>query len=227
MPKEIRTIFIFSVVLILICFLSIILFTLPTFHKSLNLTSTSNIGDSIGGITAPIIGIVTSILLYITLSKQVESNIDQRLKSESDIIFLLINQLDNEVATFYTKFTQAKQEFKYTGVEGLNHFTREFRYEYDKRSFDFTFKAFYEANQILLILKSFKLIERRIELAALSNDLKMVFEQKLEIYFQCKLKEQLLNIIAAIDEHPHLKDEITEEIQDFMKLKSKEELPIT
>lgn len=227
MPKEIRTILLFTFILIILCFLSVIVFTLPAFHESLNLTSTSNIGSSIGGITAPIIGIITSILLYITLSKQVQSNIDQRLKNESDIIFLLINQLDNEVATFYTKYNQGKQEFRYTGVEGLNHFAREFRYEYDKHNFDFTFKAFYEANQIILILRSFKLIEKRIELASLSTNLKEVFSQKLDSFYECRLKEQLLNISVAVDEYPQLKDNTTEEIQSFLKAKGGEELPLT
>lgn len=216
MPKEIRTIIFFTFVLIILCFLSVIIFTLPAFDKSLNLTTTSNIGSSIGGITAPIIGIISSILLYIALSKQVESNIDQRLKNESDIIFLLLNQLDNEIETFYTKSTRGKEEFKYTGIEGLNHFTREFRHNYDKEKFDFTFTAFYEANQILLILKSFKLIEKRIKITTLSNDLKSIFIQKANLYYKCRLKEPLLNISIAVDKHPHLKDETTDEIQRFL-----------
>jgi len=35
---------------------------------------TGTIGDTIGGITAPIIGLISTILLYLALIKQIESN---------------------------------------------------------------------------------------------------------------------------------------------------------
>lgn len=215
-----RKILLFSIVMILLCFLSVIIFTLPSFLQQLNLTTKANIGSAIGGVTAPLIGIISSILLYMALTKQVESNIDQRVKNESDVIFVLINQLDTEISNFYTKTTQGDKETKKTGVEALNDFTMEFRYHYLLNTFDFTFTAFFEANQLLLIMRSYQLINKRIEIASLSKDIKALFQKKLDALYDCKLKNPLNNISIAIDEHPNMKDEITNEIQSFLKAKA-------
>lgn len=216
---------IFSVVVILLCFLAVIIFTLPSLIGQFNLSTKGNIGDAIGGITAPLIGIISSILLYMALSRQVESNIDQRLKNESDIIFLLLNQLDSEISNFYFKYNEGKEgkekeEIKYYGIEGLNEFTRKFRWKYKLNDFDFTFKRLYEANQILLIIRSYILIEKRIELSSLSHDLKKLFNNKLKAIYDCRLKNPFKNINVAFEEHVKMKDEVTDEIQGFIKLKS-------
>src|SRR5438094_10642803 len=100
---------------LVLCFIAVIFFTLPAFVQQLNLSDKSNIGSAIGGITAPIIGIGTAILLYLAFMKQVESNRDQKLKNESDIIFLLMGQLNNEVEQFYHSYSKGEKEFRYTG----------------------------------------------------------------------------------------------------------------
>ena len=216
MNKESRIIVFLIVTLTALCFLAVFIFTLPNFYKNLNLTTTGSIGDSIGGMTAPVIGIISSILLYLTLSRQIETITDQKLKNESDIIFLLINQLDAEIASFYTKKNHGSQIIKYYGVEGLNHFTDDFQSEDYSNESNITFKDFFESKQILLILKSFKLIENRIEIANLSYELKNLFKEKLHYFFECRLKDWLNNISIAIDKNPNLVDEITSEIQQFM-----------
>ena len=217
-----RRILLFSIIIILLCFVSIVIFTLPAFLPQLNLalSTKSNIGSAIGGITAPLIGIISSILLYMALTKQVESNIDQRLKNESDIIFVLINQLDAEISNFYSKITQSGKEIKKTGVEALNDFTMEFRYHYLLKNFGSTFSGFFEANQLLLIVRSYELIEKRIEIASLSKEFKQLFQKKLDALYDCKLKIPLTNISIAVEEHPNMKDDITNEIQLFLKTKA-------
>ena len=69
---------------------------MPAIWDRLDLTNTSSIGDTIGGITAPLLGIISIIFLYLTLNRQIDSINDQKLKNESDIIFMLLNQLENE-----------------------------------------------------------------------------------------------------------------------------------
>ncbi len=214
-----RQIIIFAVVIILLCFISVIVFTLPSFFKMLDLTTKSNIGSAMGGITAPVIGVISSILLYLALTRQTESNVDQRIKNESDIIFLLLNQLDSEIAGFYYKYKQGKEEFKYHGIEAINDFSNEFRYGYSLKDFHFTFKHFFQANQLLLLIRSYKLIEKRIELSALSEEMKHLFQDKLNAFFDCRLRKPLQDISDAVDEHENMKDEITEEIQKFIKPK--------
>lgn len=68
------------IILLISCILIIVLPTLiTTFHIPLNclntdFTNTGQIGDTIGGITAPIIGLVSIILLYITFREQRYTN---------------------------------------------------------------------------------------------------------------------------------------------------------
>lgn len=214
-----KQIFRFTIILTGLCFLSITVFTLPAFFKVFNFSTTGNIGDTIGGITAPIIGIISSILLYLALTKQTESNVNQQLKNESDIIFLLFNQLDSEINSFYYKVKQGNEEKKYYGIEAINDFAREFRYHYLLKTFNFTFKNMYEGYQFLLLVRSFQLIEKRIEIAEISNEFRSLFLNKLSAIFECKLRRPLNDISFALDVNTHLKDEITDEMQEFIKSK--------
>lgn len=216
-----KQILLFFIVICILSFISVIVFTLPYFGW-LGINENANIGSTIGGITAPVIGIITSILLYMALTKQTESNNDQKLKNESDIIFLLINQLDTEVNMFYYKFRQTKGDvsthYKFTGVEGLNEFAHEFS-NYDIKSFGFSFKAFYEANLLLLIMRSFELIEKRIQMSPLSNELKGLFKKKLDAYYNHVLHNPLNKLSKTFEEFPKMKDTVTDEIQKFLELR--------
>ena len=65
-------------IVITICIIAIlispVIFTSPAFCDRLVFSSTGEIGDTIGGITAPIIGLVSVVLLYITLKNQINAN---------------------------------------------------------------------------------------------------------------------------------------------------------
>lgn len=50
----------------------------------LNFTETGPIGDTIGGLTAPIIGLLNAVLLYITLKRQDEQIKEQRIEIDID-----------------------------------------------------------------------------------------------------------------------------------------------
>ena len=137
----------------------------------------------------------------------------------------MFNQLENSISSFYFKYNEGKVgkeklEVKYHGIEGLNEFTRKFRWEYNLHEFDFTFKRFYEANQILSILRAYVLVEERIELLSLSHNFKQLFKSKLESSYDCHLRNPLRNINVSLEEHVKMKDEVTDEIQRFIKSKS-------
>jgi len=196
---------------------------MPTLFEQLNLSlsNRANIGSTIGGITAPIVGLTSSALLYLALSKQTEANEEQRLKNESDIVFSLINQLDNELNGFYYKYERGLETLKFTGLEGLNEFSRNYRYKDNIDSLkdltlNFSFKNYYESSQIVLLIDSFNLIEKRISLSNLSKDMKHLFEKKLISYYDCKLKTALTALSEAFDKYEHQKDHYTKKIQTFV-----------
>jgi hypothetical protein len=66
---------------LLFCILTIIFLTRPAILECLNLANESNsyIGSTIGGITAPIVGLLTAYLLYITFASQKKAN-DELIK---------------------------------------------------------------------------------------------------------------------------------------------------
>jgi hypothetical protein len=177
----------------------------------------NNIGGALAGVTTPIIGIITIVLLYITLSKQLASYNEQRIKNECDIVLLLINQLDHEIESFYVKQTQAGKEIKRTGIEALNDFCREYRYENNIEQFkgNSTFKLWYEAGQIALLITTFQLIERRIISSPVKDKLSEIFNSKMQAYYKYKLKIPLTSLSEAFDIYSFHKDDITDIIQIF------------
>jgi hypothetical protein len=226
MKTDNKQILIITTIIIGLCFLAVFIFTMPSLVNQFNLStdSKSNIGSAIGGITAPLIGIFSSVLLYLALTKQTQSNIDQRIKNESDIIFLLLNQLDNEISNLYFHFTEntgaAKTEFNYSGVQAFHIFVQQLNTKKLLTNFGYTFNSFYQAKQVLLVIRSFVLVENRIELSEISRDLKAMFYQKLDLVYQCKLSESLKILLKVIEEYPNVKDHVTEEIEIFVKAHS-------
>lgn len=81
--KSTKEVIIVGLTLLIISFFSVWLFTSPAIWHRLNLTKTSSIGDTIGGITAPLLGITSTIFLYLTLNRQIDSINDQKLKTKA------------------------------------------------------------------------------------------------------------------------------------------------
>jgi len=59
---------------ILLLFGTVLAFTTKSFWTKFDLTKTGNIGDTIGGITAPVINLIGAILVYISFKAQTNSN---------------------------------------------------------------------------------------------------------------------------------------------------------
>jgi len=76
--------------------------------------NTGQIGDTIGGISAPIVGFVSIILLYLALTKQIESNKIQQKSSDSAIHEANFRFLYEEIKTLKI---QAEQ-FKFIKING-------------------------------------------------------------------------------------------------------------
>jgi len=206
--------------MIVLCFISILLFNFPAFIDSFNLSEENGIGSSIGGITAPVIGIISSILLYLALTRQTESNVEQKLKNESDIILMLLNQLENELSNFYHKVKINNVENKYLGFDGFNEFCIRIARDQDYKVFERqikSFKSFYESGQIILIIDSFNLIQKRIEISEISEEMKHLFTAKLNSFYETRLKENLEKLDVIFETHVFFKDDWTEKIKRIVE----------
>ncbi|WP_448104700.1 hypothetical protein [Pedobacter panaciterrae] len=198
-------------------FCCLTLVVLPAFSEQFNFSTsqTSNIGSTIGGVMGPLVGIFSAYLLYEALTAQQEGNKDQRIKADSDIIFLLFNQLDQEYNTFTTESTIEKTGKdpvvkNYHGYAALLRFCQ--MYGNHNR---ITFNAFLNdsrSDDLLLLLRSFDLIIESIHLADFSERVNVIFYKKTFIYYKSKLEHPLneLSKLLINEDHP-----IAKEILEF------------
>jgi hypothetical protein len=86
--------------------------TLPTVQEYWNFSETGNIGDTIGGITSPVIGIVGAALLYLSIYLQYSANLrqDEALLNQTHTTYLqdLIQAISNEIKNQEQKNTNFK-----------------------------------------------------------------------------------------------------------------------
>jgi hypothetical protein len=214
MRKIIFKTILLTVGLIIISLLLIYILTLPAIWKIFDLTNTSSIGDTIGGITSPLLGIISVIFLYLTLNRQIDSVNDQKLKNESDIIFMLFNQLDNEYNQIYLYSTNKDERVRKFGHEALVDYCNSvFKFYSGNKKFS----QYYMADSIILVIRSFELIKKRIQISPLNSEMKDLFLKKMETFYLCKLKDPLYKLTDLFEREKSLLDEYTLEINEFYK----------
>ena len=112
-----------TVGIILILFGSVYTFTRPAFSVGWDLSKTGNIGDTIGGITAPIINIIGSILIFISFLAQNKANKIQANQNN----FNLLHQLFRDVKDDYNNLSFSSSSIKdgkiYQGQKALSVFS--------------------------------------------------------------------------------------------------------
>ncbi len=155
---------------------------------------TANIGTSLSGIVSPFFTAISSILIFFALMKQIESNKDQRIKSDGDMIFLLLNQLDLELESYsYENKRDGGATQLSTGYYAFLKMLKGTQFNFHE-----TEEKFFETvhgHKVILLIKSFKMIEKRIELSRLSTDYNDVFYYKLYNFYQTKLRNSLRFLI--------------------------------
>lgn len=174
--------------LTVVSFSCLTLVVLPAFSEQFNFSSdkTSNIGSTIGGIVGPIVGMFSAYLLYEALTAQQEGNKAQRIKNDSDIIFMLINQLDKEYDTFSTfdRISGAPTTLK--GFEALQHFSGKF--QKDKKN-QLLLLISNEMSKLWYLLESFEIIRNQVNELNLNSGSETVFNKQLSLYYQTKFQE--------------------------------------
>lgn len=95
------------------------------FTKTFNLidlsgNEPSNIGSSIGGITAPITSILGSILLYFAFIAQKEANEIQNINSEQQITLSLLIELNKKCENYEYFHFEGNDKIIYKGLSGFN-----------------------------------------------------------------------------------------------------------
>jgi hypothetical protein len=105
---------------IILIFIAPTVLTLPSVQEYWNLSETDNNGDTIGGITSPIIEIVGAVLLYFSIYLQHKANLRQNeassIQIHTTILQDLFQSISNEIKDQEQK-TENKQELEALAIK--------------------------------------------------------------------------------------------------------------
>jgi hypothetical protein len=102
--KEFRIPMIILVFGVFLTFFAPYILTMPSIRQCWNFTETGNIGDTIGGITSPIVGLIGAVLMFYSIYLQYKANVrqDKAMKDQfnmsiiQDLFLPIINYFPNE-----------------------------------------------------------------------------------------------------------------------------------
>lgn len=201
-------------------FLFVYLFTRPAIISALNLSAQGNLGSAIGGLTAPIIGICTSVLLFFALIFQFGANQNQSQKTELDILATLQQDFLHEIQSFAYSFELTKGTstwFRETvGLKALTKFVYDLKnvYPHELKLSDHP-----EASQISQLIDSYLLLEGHMVSAQIESRYKTLLLAKLRSYYTNYLERNFQILNDDCDAHPNVQDHITEKLGEFLKIK--------
>lgn len=190
MDKRIRNIFFLLV--------GVILF-LPAILASkvgwLNFSGTGQIGDTIGGIMGPFVGILGAWLVYLSFQQQIEANRiqrvalgEQRMSADRGSNFNTIKSLMSELKTDYNQLEYGSR----SGKDAINHFNMKIKHH--KSDLDDVFVLEYR-----YILESVLYIERSIKGMQLTNEQRKFLHYSLAFFVDNKLNHQAQRTIDNIN----------------------------
>jgi hypothetical protein len=174
-----------SLIALILCTV-IALFILAIYvYSASQTTDLAKLGSFFGGIGSVLIGVITTIVLIVTLFRQEKVNEDAAIKNESEFILSLYSQMERDFDNLYFKYKQGGVTLTFKGQEALdenvlsNAFTD---YPENLNRYQDSFTAM----QLHGVLKSFDLIKSRCK--SLSPTLFNVLDDKLNIFYSAKLE---------------------------------------
>jgi len=205
----------FALGLIVLCFLWVFFLTKPAFIPSFNLQGKYQIGETIGGMTAPLVGIGSSVLLFLALVAQMRATEMQRKaftgqdqKNESDFIFTMFNQFLTELSFFTYSFFEVRNHLdvksEHTGLDALNKFVNRYITTSLKEQ---SIGTYPQSRQILLLLDSLSSIKQRIENADITEGNRTMYFHKLNSYYENFFQVNLESLIRTFHKFPKSADE--------------------
>lgn len=159
-----------------------------------------NISTTINSLATPVISLISVILLFITLNKQIESNYFQVKSKNLDLILAMYNQLQKEYENFtYTKrgtrnsngkLSSFENEFK--GYDALVENLPTFRIAPEK------FGPSYQSDKIIKLVDSFNLVDDLIESMILEENVRYIFNQNMNSFYKVNFRPVFLSLAFLI-----------------------------
>ncbi|HAF30300.1 MAG TPA: hypothetical protein DCG75_14760 [Bacteroidales bacterium] len=170
---------------IFILFFAVYIFTRPAIFDSFVLVESGTLGDAIGGITSPIIGLLGAILVYKSFEAQIEANKLQRKIMKNEI------ERSNALKDFNTLmdvFKQIKEDYndlKYGESYGKSAIIA-FRAHFEVDPNRFRKKSFY--NDFTYHIQVFNLLIDRVENSMIESADKNMLNNLIVFFYKSKLR---------------------------------------
>jgi hypothetical protein len=155
--------------------ISPIIFTMP--HGFIDFTHTGDIGDTIGGITSPIVNLVGAILVFYALKAQIKANelirdqineqrIENNIKNDTDELSQMYSYLKDSIDSF--KYTSYDMDFTdepiiFVGPEAVYHLFNDIKCDFHEQENELLTSPY--ATQLISILNIFNLLFSQISMS--------------------------------------------------------------
>lgn len=183
--------YLFSIGFVLFLFSSIYIFTRPAIWESYDLTGTGQIGDTIGGITAPAINILGAILVFISFLAQNKANKILSAQNSFSLLHDLYKDLKNDFSNLTFSSSIIKEGREYFGKKALSLFTNtlELRIKSEK----FPNNSFFD--EFLFLMGNFTILIEIIESSDVDENQKKYILRLLHFLFLTRIKKHLIKIL--------------------------------
>ncbi|WP_222166280.1 hypothetical protein [Edaphocola aurantiacus] len=204
--------------IVFLCWLSVVVFRLKAFCSSMALANDdTKIASIIDNLTAPVIGIASTILLYITLNRQREANLLSSEKNEIETFFVLFEDLKSTYNTFLFQYADQSKQNEY-GIVAFSCFIKQLKDFETSISQDdgLRLQNFKSTYYVLSIIRTYENLYDYVN--TLNNDkTKKLAEQKLFDFYELYLDRQLNSIVVVYESKFSGKDTVLETISAFIE----------
>ncbi len=195
-----KNIIIFFLVGIILLFFSVWAFTRPAFLHCFNIAEKSGeIGDIIGGITAPITSLLGALLIYLSFTEQIKANKLIQSQWSYDTFVRLFNDIQNEYSTL--KFTNVESyqlsnyvSVTYSGSEALINFI-------SKMEFAISHNFTGILSDISFILEDLRALIEDIDKSDINIEKKYFIVNRINRFYISKLETQLISLKMGLEKN--------------------------
>lgn len=162
-----------------------------TYFTSWNLAETGQIGDTIGGITAPIINVVGSLLIFISFLEQNKANKIQSEQNSFNLLHELFKDLKSELSNLSFSTRKVSENFIYTGSKAQSVFIEILESRIDNS--DFPKNSFFK--EYLFLTGNVAIFIDIVNESSASEKEKTYILRLFHFLYLAKIKTNLLKII--------------------------------
>ncbi|MXV52460.1 hypothetical protein GS399_15905 [Pedobacter sp. HMF7647] len=155
----------------------------------------SDVWGTVGDWSIVTATVVTGIIIFKTLRLQYKSDQLQIERNDVDVIFMLINQLEQDYSNYSIVLKETRvgmpstEKIMHGYIAMCNYF--EIIGENDEQYIVNYLNSDRDTDKLLSVIRSFNLVKKKIAISTISNSTKMLFEKKLEIFYSAKFSYPL------------------------------------